>query len=393
MKIVSPLDYLASLIVELHLTDKSEYSARDYVSLIVFAAKSKDYVETVSKVMGTLPNVDTLFLNLKPNNTLEGLEAVLKAFVVPLINPLKSRLPHRKFTVAMDITYQPYYGKKPNAWVHGYKPVKGATGCYEFIVVSIVSYSKRFILITLPIPAVSKPMAWYAERLFDFILPLLPVETVLMDRGFYDFKLIDRLRKKSLKFIVFTPQKKEYGAIMERGDGVYPYSSTFREGKSRAKISFNFAVVLDYQGYDWLFATNVKLGDVRSYVHLYKCRWGIETTFRVQDEVEIKSKSKDMRVRYFLFLFEALLYNLWQFFKTGITVSFSAFVSGIYMTLLIELLADAILEVLKVEVKERDPAILAVTDRLGITRGSRRLLVSPSCVLPYWIGVGISPRI
>jgi hypothetical protein len=42
MKLVSPLDYLASLLVTLHLTDKSDYSARDYASLIVFAAKGKD---------------------------------------------------------------------------------------------------------------------------------------------------------------------------------------------------------------------------------------------------------------------------------------------------------------------------------------------------------------
>jgi hypothetical protein len=75
------LDYLASLLVTLHLTDKSQYSARDYASLIAFAAKSRDYVETVSKVMEDLPNVDTLFLNLKPNNTLEDLEEALKAFV------------------------------------------------------------------------------------------------------------------------------------------------------------------------------------------------------------------------------------------------------------------------------------------------------------------------
>lgn len=372
MKILSPLDYLASLLITLHLTDKSEYSARDYVALIVFAAKGRDYVETVSKVMKSLPNVDTLFLNLKPNNTLRDLEEALKAFVTPLINPLKSKLPHRKFTIAIDITYQPYYGKKPNAWVHGYKPVKGATGCYKFIVVSVVSYSRRFILIALPVPVISKPMAWYAERLLDFILPLLPVERVLMDRGFYDFKLMDRLRKRGLGYIILTPQRKEYQVFMDMGDGVYPYSSTFPEGKTKVGISFYFAVVLDYEGYDWLFATNIKLEDVTSYVHIYKCRWGIETTFRVQDEVEIKSKSKDMRVRYFLFLFEALLYDLWQFFKDGISIppyfSFSAYVLAVHLMLLIEVLVDAVLEVLDVEIQDRKRLTLAVADRLGVSR-------------------------
>jgi hypothetical protein len=320
--------------------------------------------------MKGLPNVDTLFGNLKPRNTLEDLEEALKAFVAPLAKPLRSKLPHRKFTIAIDITYQPYYGEDPNAWIHGYRPVKGSTGCYKFIVVSIVSYTRRFILIALPIPVISKPMAWYAERLLDFVLPLLPVEKVLMDKGFYDFKLMDRLRRRGLKFIVFTPQKEEYRDIMERGDGVYPYSSTFPDGKTRTRISFNFAVVLDYQGYDWLFSTNIRLEDVKGYVHIYKGRWGIETTFRVQDEVEIKSKSKDMRVRYFLFLFEALLYDLWQFFRHGVAVGypFSSFVLAVYLTLLIELVVEALLSVLEVEVEDREEVVLAVADRLGVSR-------------------------
>ncbi len=372
MKLISPIDYLASFLIKLHLLDKSKYSSRDYATLIVFASKGKDYVETISKVMKNLPNVDTLFMNLKPNNTLEDLEDALKAFVTPLVNPLKSKLPHRKFTIAIDITYQPYYGKDPNAWIHGYKPVKGSTGCYKFIVVSIVSYSRRFILIALPVSAISKPMAWYAERLLNFILPLLPVKLVLMDRGFYDFKLMDCLRKKGLKFIILTPKKEGYQAIMEQGNGVYHYSSTFSDNKTKKEISFHFAVVLDYKGYDWLFATNVKLENVKSYVHIYKGRWGIETTFRVQDEVEIKSKSKDMRVRYFLFIVEALIYNLWQFFKNGVLVpsyfSFSAFVLTIHMMLIIETVVDAVLEGSKVEVDDRKRVITDVANRLGVSK-------------------------
>jgi hypothetical protein len=374
MRLVSPLEYLASLLVRLHLTEKSAYSARDYASLIVFAAKGGDYVETVSKAFKSLPDVDTLFANLKPRNTLDDLEDALKAYVAPLVKPLKSRLPHRRFTIAIDITYQPYYGEKPNQWIHPYKPVKGATGCYKFIVVSIVSYTRRFILLALPLPLVSRPLAWYAERLLDFILPLLPVGLVLMDRGFYDFKLFHRLQRRRLRFIVLSPQKQEYQGFLDLGDGVYPYSSTFSDGKTRRRISFLFAVARGYQGYDWLFATNLRLMDVRSYVHVYKARWGIETVFRVQDEVMIKSKSKDMRVRYFLFLVEALLYDLWQFYKGGVamghpfSISFSSFVLALYLTLLLEALVDAVLGALRMEAEDRRRVVLVAADRLGIPK-------------------------
>ncbi len=71
---------------------------------------------------------------------------------------------------------------------------------------------------------------------------------------------------------------------------------------------------------DWIFATNVEavaLGDI---LQEYKKRWRIETSFRVQDEARIRCKSKDMKVRYFIFLFEQMLQVQWIcFFKEETT--------------------------------------------------------------------------
>lgn len=88
MKLVSPLEYLASLLVKLHMVDNSEYSARDYASLVLFAAKSMDYAETVSKVMKSLPNVDTLFASLKPRNTLGNIERFAAMPFLPCVELL-----------------------------------------------------------------------------------------------------------------------------------------------------------------------------------------------------------------------------------------------------------------------------------------------------------------
>jgi len=40
-------------------------------------------------------------------------------------------------------------------------------------------------------------------------------------------------------------------------------------------------------------------------------RWRIETMFRVQDEARILSKSKDIRIRYFYFMYNQMLLLLW----------------------------------------------------------------------------------
>ena len=46
----------------------------------------------------------------------------------------------------------------------------------------------------------------------------------------------------------------------------------------------------------------------------HKFRWHIETMFRVQDECRIKTKSKDIRVRYFLFAYKQLVESIWYLF-------------------------------------------------------------------------------
>ena len=71
------------------------------------------------------------------------------------------------------------------------------------------------------------------------------------------------------------------------------------------------------KNYDWIFATNLEEILLENLVITYKKRWRIETQFRVQDEAKIKCKSKDMKIRYFLFLFEQMLQTIWIcFFKT-----------------------------------------------------------------------------
>ena len=51
----------------------------------------------------------------------------------------------------------------------------------------------------------------------------------------------------------------------------------------------------------------------------------METQFRVQDDAKIKCKSKDMKIRYFLFLFEQMLQVIWMCFYKEET-SFKEFI-------------------------------------------------------------------
>ena len=66
---------------------------------------------------------------------------------------------------------------------------------------------------------------------------------------------------------------------------------------------------------------------------------GIETSYRVADEVRIKTTTLDKVKRYFLFAFGCLLYNLWKFANLFLKakVSFATFVFVLFETIKKEL--------------------------------------------------------
>nr|QNO42872.1 hypothetical protein FEGPBIBN_00005 [Methanosarcinales archaeon ANME-2c ERB4]QNO44109.1 hypothetical protein EAEFCCBL_00004 [Methanosarcinales archaeon ANME-2c ERB4]QNO50432.1 hypothetical protein BPCBKEJI_00010 [Methanosarcinales archaeon ANME-2c ERB4] len=79
------------------------------------------------------------------------------------------------------------------------------------------------------------------------------------------------------------------------------------------------------KNFDWSFATNQDKINLEYIIPTYKGRWRIETGFRVQDEARIKSKSKDMRIRFFYFVYEQMLQLLWVVLYKE-ELSFKAFV-------------------------------------------------------------------
>ena len=118
-----------------------------------------------------------------------------------------------------------------------------------------------------------------------------------------------------------------------------------RQGEfSRHKTTYRFKVrfvlikkysyIDDEKEYDWVFATNLHLKSQKWYLRKYKKRWGIETLFRVTDELRIRTATLNQILRYFLHLFTCLIYNIWKFAKWELNdkndeVTFAVFVRNL----------------------------------------------------------------
>ena len=179
----------------------------------------------------------------------------------------------------------------------------------------------------LPVP-IGWNQADYVEKLIKLARRYVVIEACLFDRGFDSYELIARLKKLQVGYQILwkKSKKKETWLTKElwklkpkqmkefiKEDGYFHKNKTKYYVRTRFIIIKQYSYKDDSEPYDWVFATNRKLKSQMWYIRGYKFRWGIETTYRVTDEVRLKTTTLDEVKRYFLFVFSSLLYNLWKF--------------------------------------------------------------------------------
>jgi len=208
------------LFSEEHPLSSAKYAACTFVQLLMNAAQAKDYVETISGLDPGLPNADTLFWRFDECASLDLILQEYKKAVKRNIEDVKGRIRRRRFIIAIDETHEPFYVKIKNLWIHDYtNGVKGATGSYKYIVVSMVSGDLRFILLVIPIQRISLETDYYVRELLIFVKSLIPIEIVLLDRGFYTWGVIKVLKELKLGYIYNhgSEIRQVQGMVKERG--------------------------------------------------------------------------------------------------------------------------------------------------------------------------------
>lgn len=300
------------------------------VPCLLEASAHNTYVEAVCN------KADTLYLRLR-----EGLTEMTTYSYLDYLKRLSDKFGWRskEFMLAFDYTDEEFYGEVQGLDIHGWKKEGAVTGKFKFLTCSIVSddIEQKIPLLSLPIQ-MGHYKSYVISHMLSLLKPLLgEVKLLLFDRGFYDKDLMYELIQLKYPFLIFVPKHKDKKEIL------YPLEEGERftvlwgseVNKDKSNYSFDFYLTFMKQIYsrradtyfDWVFATNTDAIALEEMVRTYRKRWRIETGFRVQDEAQIKCKSTEMKIRYFLFMFEQMLQTQWVcFYKEG--VSFKEFLIG-----------------------------------------------------------------
>jgi len=294
--------------------ERNKITGFELLNSIINASAHNTYVETIGD------KSDTLYRRIKESPISMITHSYLN-YIKRLSAKLKLR--EREVVLAFDYTDEDFYGEVQGFDIHGWTGKDAITGKFKFLTCSIVSddIPEKIPLISVPINIGHYKSSVIKECLFmikDFIGE---IKLILFDRGFYDKDLMFELTKINYPYLIFVPKHKDKQFILEAiddGKQIAIYND-FEVNKNQSKYpAENILIFLKQiydprseKNYDWVFATNVEGALLEKVITTYKKRWRIETQFRVQDEAKIKCKSKEMKIRYFFFMFEQMLQTIW----------------------------------------------------------------------------------
>ena len=304
------------------------------INSLLDSAAYNTYIETVGD------KADTLYLRTK-----ESLTEMTTFSYLGYIKRLSEKFDWKSKDVilAFDYTDEDFYGEVQGFDIYGWTGKEGITGKFKFITCSIVSDE-----IPEKIPLISLPMSvgHYKSSVILHCLSLIKsyigeIKLLLFDRGFYDKDLMYELIESNYPFLIFVPKSDDKKEILYPLDKEEHIAVIWDYEINKDKTNYKFEAYLTFlkqiydkksdKEYDWVFVTNVKEVALSNIIATYKKRWRIETGNRVHDEARIKCKSKEMKIRYFLFMFQQMLQTQWIcFYKEE--VSFKEFIVGMHNT-------------------------------------------------------------
>jgi len=325
--------FTKSLVVEEQR--KNRVTTNGITSTLIVSALSMAFVNESCKSAGQVSKSQVIYRKLEAKS-LDDVQNCFREHTVRFVKFLKIFSRNRKFVISFDTTDEAFYGEYSEAedklYLHEGSEAREAEYHYKFLTVAITtSFGSRYVLDGVILPR-GHYIEDYVGSMLKFVKKHLPLETVLFDRGFTSWAVIHVLRKLKVCYMIFWKKhgswyKKHFNQMKKEECKRILRKYKYCKDKNGYKVKSHFILIkqLKYEEktYDWIFATNLKLDKAENYVKIYKKRWGIETIYRVTDDIRAYTTSTKALLRYFLFMFTCLTYNLWKHFQNYLGENFA----------------------------------------------------------------------
>lgn len=304
----------------LDFEDKHYFALLLIISLFCAFAEGGSYT---ANFFGKLPKGDSLLDQIQKMEDQEIREQFRKLFESQFKNIFRFRIAKPKVVLAIDSTDKPTYSKrkKEDNNIVGGKKKASTFYFFRFATIQIVDKKNPITLYAMHCNK-DTTNEQIVEGLVLQARKLVRIKCLLIDRGFYDTNVFNKLEQLGVKYLMPCRSDERTDKMFEKHlKSNYDVKPYFCSNVKKEYADFKLIMVRLADGTEIGYVTNmhfIKLHRAKYYIELYKKRWNIETGYRLQNMFLAKTCSIDASVRLFYFCYAVALHNLWVMIKSKV---------------------------------------------------------------------------
>jgi len=303
----------------------------DVLRLLAAASAERSSIESACHETETSPSGNRVREQLEAAlpQGLEELRTLEAAFNEALAEHLPRCIFKRSRQVAMDLVLIPYHGQpnKDEREIRRGRAKQGTTHFHCYASAYIILKNKRYTL--------ALTYVWGDERLVEVLKRLLArlkeleirIKRLFLDREFYNVVVIRYLKTQNIWFVMPVIVRGKKGGTRgllrkQKKSGRTTYTM---RSPTHGEVSFEVMVVQTYlkgkfgkHGRRWYaFAVFGVEAQPRQVYEMYRLRFGIESSYRMMNQVRARTCSRKPSLRLLLTGIAFTILNLWSFIRWG----------------------------------------------------------------------------
>ena len=316
----------------LQMAENCTYTKENIVKTVMFSITQDVYVAYGSKRLQEqqkkCPSDDDVFYHLNKLNT----KQVFSTFNQVNNDILRHAAQHGIFNnpiqCGLDIHKIPWYGDETDVHVLGMERVRGTNFGHAYASIECVNTRGRFTLAAFPLHQFTTK-----EQILTYLVTTarnhIVINLLFLDREFFDVESITTLISLPVEFVIPADHNDKikkliisahHQGIKIPGTESYALIAPYTMKKGKQHVTITLVVILKSPKKpgepmnEFAYVTNipVTLKNALELGESYRSRWGIETGYRVKEQVRGKTCSQKYPVRLLFQMFSIFLYNLWQ---------------------------------------------------------------------------------
>jgi len=296
----------------------------DLWRLLLAAAARHSTIEATCADLPGAPDANTVRDHLTeqlPPSRIADLEQQCNVLLPTL---LPDWLRERPQELAIDFHDEPYYGQQQgegsDTWVCRGQARAGTTRFYRCATAYIIQQDVRLTVAVVFVKSSMDTLTILAKLLNAVKAAGIPIKCLYADKGFCSMAVLRELMRRHIRAIIAMPIRGKQAGTRQLCRGRTSYRTAYTlQSAEHGQLSVPIAVVRTYQRrrsgrrqLRWLLYVCLGVGGPVIQVRKrYRRRFGIETSYRLMEQVRARTTSPNPALRFLLIGIALLIVNMW----------------------------------------------------------------------------------